>query len=276
MALVVKGVADRETKRMRNITSSPMHKIAISTMTLFGVALFMVLEPALAGQEKNTESISTNEPQKPTEEKVEIPGSLADRGMNKPTLQLRNTRYKLRYGDVFELKFPMTPEFDQPKVTVHPDGYITLAGIGDLHVEGKTEEELILALRSSYAKILKDPIISVTLVDFEKPYFVVGGQVVKPGKYDMRGDTSVLQAVNIAGGLTVDAKHSQVLLLRRVSDEWGKVIPLDLKKMENDRDFSEDLHLQPGDMVVVPKSLVGKIKTYVRFDQLIWMAARGL
>src|SRR5262249_34672561 len=148
--------------------------------------------------------------------------------------------------------------------------YVTLSGVSDLHVEGKTEEELSLAVRSAYAKILKEPIISITLVDFEKPYFIVGGQVSRPGRFDMRGDTSAFQAVQMAGGFTNDAKHSQVLLLRRVSDEWGKIVALDMKKMENSRDFGEDPHLQPGDMVLVPKSFMGKTKNYIRWDQLLW------
>ena len=260
-------------KEMKRMASRPKSKIANTKIILVGTATFLLLVSTLAGQVKETDSVSRNEPQNPTEQKVELP-SLLKEELAKPSLQQRNPRYKLRYGDVFELKFPITPEFDQPKVTVHPDGYVTLSGIGDLHVEGKTEEELAQLLRSAYAKILKDPIISINLVDFEKPYFIVGGQVSKPGKYDMRGDTSVLQAVQVAGGFTQNAKHSQVLLLRRVSDEWGKVVPLDMKKMENSRDFAEDPHLQPGDLVLVPKSFMGKTKDFIRWDSLLWMASR--
>jgi protein involved in polysaccharide export with SLBB domain len=53
-----------------------------------------------------------------------------------PTLQRRNPRYRLCKGDVLDLNFRFTPEFNQ-SVTVQPDVYITLRGLGDLHVEGK-------------------------------------------------------------------------------------------------------------------------------------------
>jgi polysaccharide export outer membrane protein len=161
-----------------------------------------------------------------------------------------------------ELKFPITPEFDQT-VIIQPDGYINLLQVGDLHVEGKTTSELIEGIRVAYRKLLHEPEITVKLLEFEKPYFVAGGEVGKPGRYDMRGDMTVAQAVNVAGGFTTAAKHSQVLLFRRVSDEWVRVIELDLKKMFNKADLTEDLHLQPGDMVFVPKSRMAKIKEYI-------------
>jgi polysaccharide biosynthesis/export protein len=46
-------------------------------------------------------------------------------------------------------------------------------------------------LRQAYAKILKNPVISVVLKDFEKPYFIANGQIGRPGKYELRGETTV-------------------------------------------------------------------------------------
>jgi len=59
---------------------------------------------------------------------------------SQPVLQHRDPRYELCKGDIFELTFPFTPEFNQT-VTVHPDGFITLTGLGDLHLAGKTVPE---------------------------------------------------------------------------------------------------------------------------------------
>lgn len=161
-----------------------------------------------------------------------------------------------------DLHFPFTPEFDQT-VTVQPDGYISLRGVGDVHVEGQTVPELTQKLQSSYQTILHDPIISIVLKDFEKPYFIVGGEVSRPGKYDLRGDTTVVQALQIAGGLGEDAKHSNVYLFRRVSNDWVETTKLNVKKMLHSGELAEDLHLRPGDMVFVPKSTMGKIRRYI-------------
>jgi len=182
-----------------------------------------------------------------------------------PSLERRNPRYQLCNGDVFELNFPLTPEFDQLAVTVQPDGYVSLLGVGDLQVEGLTVPELTESVRRAYAKILHDPVITVALTNFNAPYFVVGGQVGKPGKYDLRGDTTVSQAVAIAGGFNDTAKHSQVLLFRRVSNDWVEVKKIDLKQMLQAANLSEDLHLRPGDMLFVPKNAVSKIRPWIPY-----------
>ena len=125
----------------------------------------------------------------------------SEKGADRPALQRRNPRYELCKGDTFDLTFPFTPEFNQT-VTVHPDGYITLTGLGDLNVAGKTVPELRETLQTAYAKILHDPVINVVLKDFEKPYFIAGGEIGHPGKYEFRNDTTLTEAIAIAGGFT--------------------------------------------------------------------------
>jgi polysaccharide biosynthesis/export protein len=179
-----------------------------------------------------------------------------------PTLKQRDPRYQLCKGDILDLEFPFTPEFNRT-VTVQPDGYITLQGVGDVHVEGQTLPELTQTLKNTYAGILHDPTISIVLKDFEKPYFIVGGEVGHPGKYDLRGDTTVIQAVEVAGGFNEDARHSDVYLFRRVSNDWVETTKLDVKKMLRSGNLGEDAHLHAGDMVFVPKSTMGKIKRFI-------------
>ena len=188
-------------------------------------------------------------------------GDEANRGQS-PVLQHRNRRYQLHSSDVLELNFPFTPEFNQA-VTVQPDGYVTLRGVESMKVDGKTIPELVDLLRTNYAKILHDPVINVELKDFEKPYFIVGGEVGHPGKFDLRGDTSVAQAVAIAGGLRDSAKHSQILLFHRVTDGWLQVKKVNLKKMLKEANLEEDAHLQAGDFLFVPKNSFSKIERFI-------------
>ena len=188
-------------------------------------------------------------------------GGEAEHGQT-PVLQHRKSRYQLHSSDVLELSFPFTPEFNQA-VTVQPDGYITLRGVESIKVDGKTIPELVDLLRSTYAKILHDPVINVELKDFEKPYFIVGGEVGHPGKFDLRGDTSVAQAVAIAGGLSASAKHSQILLFHRVPDGWVQVKRVNLKKMLKEANLEEDAQLQAGDFLFVPKNTFSKIERFI-------------
>jgi polysaccharide biosynthesis/export protein len=174
---------------------------------------------------------------------------------------VRNPRYGLRPGDTFELSFSRLPEFNQT-VPVQPDGFVTLREAGDLYVQGKTVSEVQQAVLLAYGKILHDPQITILLKDFEKPHFTVGGQVGKPGKYELRDDTTISEGIANAGGFTDRSKHSQILLFRRVSDDWVEVKKVDLKGIEKGNTL-EDVHLRAGDMIVVPQNKISKIKPYL-------------
>jgi polysaccharide export outer membrane protein len=176
--------------------------------------------------------------------------------------QQRYPRYKLEFGDQFDVSFELSPEFNQT-VTVQPDGYITLRGAGDVHVAGQTVPELTETLKRAYNKILINPLISVVLKDFEKPYFIADGQVGKPGKYELRGETTLTQAIAMAGGFQDSAKHSQVLLFRRIDNEWVSAKIFNVKQMHKDGSLKEDPYLHPGDMLFVPKNRLSKIKPFL-------------
>src|ERR1017187_10878354 len=179
-----------------------------------------------------------------------------------PGLHERNPRYQLRKGDTFDLDFALSPEFNQT-VAVQPDGYVTLKGVGSIFVEGQAVPELTETVKVAYAKILHDPVIAIAPKDFEKPYFIASGQVTKPGKYDLRSDLTVTEGVAIAGGFNAKAKHSQVVLFRPVPGGGYEAKLLNVKKLLASRNLSEDVHLQPGDMVYVPQNAMSKIRPFL-------------
>jgi hypothetical protein len=85
-------------------------------------------------------------------------------------------------------------------LTIQPDGYVMLKGAGMVEVQGLNMEELSQAVQKAYGGYLHDPQVAVVLKEFERPYFIVGGEVGEPGKYELRSDTTVAEAVQIAGG----------------------------------------------------------------------------
>lgn len=177
-------------------------------------------------------------------------------------LRQRNPRYQLRKGDSFDIEFAFSPEFNHT-VAVQPDGYVTLKGVGSIFVEGLTVPELTEALREAYAKILHDPVITVSPRDFEKPFFVAAGQVGKPGKYDLHSALTVTEAIAVAGGFTEKSKHSEVAVYRPVAEGGFEVRVLNVKKLLASHNLSEDLRLQPGDIVYVPQNTYSKIRPYI-------------
>lgn len=190
-----------------------------------------------------------------------------------PALQRRSSRYTVHPTDTLTLTFPLTPEFNQT-VTVQPDGFVSLQGIGELSVVGQTLPELTASLTKAYSSILKKPMIYVDPTDYQKPYFVVLGQVGKPGKFEWRGGVTVTEAIAVAGGFTDGAKHSQVVLFRRISDQWAEGKVLNVKRMLNARNLAEDPTIEPGDMLYVPKNVLSKIKPFIPLPSIGMYANR--
>jgi len=149
----------------------------------------------------------------------------------------RRPLYRLQKSDVLEIKFNFTSEFDQT-VSIQPDGFIPLKGLDQLYVQGMTVAELQNTVRDAYAANLHDPEVTIQLKEFEKPYFMAIGAVARPGKYELRGDATVTEGVALAGGFTEQAKHSQVVLFRRISDEQTEARVLNVKQMLNSRNLA--------------------------------------
>ncbi len=183
-------------------------------------------------------------------------------GMGNPQLGERRPLYRLIRSDVVNLSFTLSPEFDQT-LTVQPDGFITLKDAGAVLAQGLTLEELRVKVRQAYTGYLHDPEVSVALKEFEHPYFVAGGEVGRPGKYELRGDTTVMEAVEIAGGLSHEAKHSQVVLFRRVNDQLVESHVFNLKKMLKGKSLGEISEVRPGDLIFVPQNTISKIDRFL-------------
>jgi polysaccharide export outer membrane protein len=181
----------------------------------------------------------------------------------------RHPLYRLSKTDTVEISFTFSPDFNQ-SLTVQPDGYVTLRGAGTLYVEGLTIPQLHQAVTAAYRGVLHDPELTVSLRDFEKPYFLASGEVARPGRYELRGDLTVNEAVAVAGGFTQRARHSQVVLFRRVSADVAEAHLIDVKKMLNSRNLSEDFHIEAGDFIFVPQSRISKIRGYVPSSALSW------
>ena len=174
----------------------------------------------------------------------------------------RRPLYRLRQSDTVDINFSFAPEFNQT-ITVRPDGFVSLRELPDAYVAGLTVSELQRILVTWYASRLHQPEITVPLKDLERPYFIVSGQVAHPGRYELRGPLMATEGVAIAGGLTDQSKHSQVVLFRRYSDEEVQARLLDMKHMFNSRNLQEDLQLKPGDVLFIPQNRISKIRKFL-------------
>lgn len=192
------------------------------------------------------------------------PANATQAGSDDRTPAERNPRYRIGRSDVLQISFSLSPELNQ-KVTVQPDGFISLESASTIRVEGLTLSETVEAVKKAYGHTLHDPIVDVDLTDFQKPSFTAWGQVGKPGKYELRDDTTVMQGLAMAGGLEPTAK-TQVFLYHAVSSNWAEVRELKIKDLLHGKNINEDVHLQPGDMIFVPEKAITNFKKYVPYS----------
>ena len=230
---------------------------------------------AVLGQDPKTATSARND--KPTDTppaEVVQQQTSNDGSADHPGLQHRNPRYRVNRDDVLQINFALSPELNQ-KVMIQPDGYITLQNIGTIYIAGLTVPEVVAAIKKASVNILSDPIVDVDLVDFQRAYFTVTGQVGKPGQYDLRHDTNVSEAIAVAGGLLPTAK-TQVFVYHRVSPNWMEVKKYNLKEVLNGKNVNEVLDMQPGDMVFVPEKFIANFKKYVPYTAGIYANPQSL
>ena len=192
---------------------------------------------------------------------------IADGASSPDEMGNRRPLYRLRKSDVIEIKFNFASEFDQT-LSVQPDGFIALRDMDELYAEGLTVAELRGAVRQAYATTLHEPEVTINLKEFEKPYFMATGAVARPGKYELRGDATVTEGVALAGGFTEQAKHSEVVLFRRISEERTEARVLNVKQMLKAHNLAEDFHLRAGDLLYVPQNVISRIRRYLPTSSL--------
>lgn len=176
-------------------------------------------------------------------------------------------RYTLHPGDVLDVQYRYTPEFNQT-VTVQPDGFVSLEMGGDVKVAGRNLEQVRNLILAKARTRLASPEVTVILKEFQKPYVVVAGEVVQPQKIEMREQLTALQAVLLAGGFKDSAKSSQILVFRKLNASTAEVRSLNFKSLKRSGDLENDLTLQAGDMILVPRNRLSKIERYVRIASL--------
>ena len=172
-------------------------------------------------------------------------------------------KYRIQPSDVIEVRFRYTPEFDQT-VTVQPDGIIFLNVVGEIKVNGNTVDEARQAVLTKAGERLNQPEVTVVLKDFHRPYFAVAGFVEHPGTFEMRENTTAMQAVLLAGGFKENARPSQIVVFRKINSDTAEVKLINLNNIKHAGQLEQDIALQSGDMLLVPETRLSKISRFMK------------
>lgn len=139
---------------------------------------------------------------------------------------------------------------------VTPDGTISLPAVGVVQAQGLTLAELRVELREAYRREVEGIEVIPVLVNRAPRYVYVLGEVALPGRYEMTGPTTLMQALAMSGSWKVGAYLKQVVVFRRGHDWRLKATMLDIRPAVYGRQAcpKDEIWLSDSDVIVVPKN----------------------
>ncbi|WP_332308296.1 polysaccharide biosynthesis/export family protein [Desulfonatronovibrio magnus] len=161
-----------------------------------------------------------------------------------------NQQYLLSPGDMLEISV-WNDESLYREVMIRPDGRISFPLIGDMVAAGKTVENVRIEMEESIDKYVPGTPVTVILNYISYPVVYIVGKVVNPGLYLMEKDTTVIQALAMAGGLNPFASRNNILIIRQNSKEQ-QMFNFRYTDVENGRSLERNIALKDGDTIVVP------------------------
>jgi protein involved in polysaccharide export with SLBB domain len=166
--------------------------------------------------------------------------------------------FTLGPGDSVEIEVLGTPA-SHALTLVGPDGKVYYSLLPGLDVWGLTLAQTRDLLEKELTKYLSAPHVAVTLRIVGSKYVWLLGRMNKPGIYPLAGPTTLLEALALAGGTShssslvsteelADLRHSFVV-------RQGQFVPVDFYRLLREGDMSQNIYLQPDDLVYVPSAL---------------------
>jgi polysaccharide biosynthesis/export protein len=159
-------------------------------------------------------------------------------------------KYLLGPEDMIEVSVWKEPDMTK-QLVVQPDGKIFYPLVGEIRAAGKTVKQLQEDISKRLEKFVTDASVTVILLKTQYYKFFVTGKVNKPGEFIAGRPTSVLQAISMAGGLTPFASPRNIKIVRKIGGA-DEVYLFNYKDVSKGLLLSQDIILQPGDVVVVP------------------------
>lgn len=170
--------------------------------------------------------------------------------------------YKLRQMDLISVQ--VFNEADLSKQTrIDGSGRIRMGLIGTIEIAGLTLSEAEDLLEKTFLdeRFLRDPQISIEVLQYAPLYVHVFGEVNRPGRIQLEGEqlsVPILDLISAAGGFTGLAKSDSVRITRTSTSGEEKVIEINLQSLIDGKkaDIPEEFkNLLPDDVVFVPVRL---------------------
>ena len=166
--------------------------------------------------------------------------------------QVSAIEYRIGIRDSITIFAPSVPEIDGATSRLQPDGKIHLKLLGEVSVVGLTSKEVAAKLEVLATRYYVDPEVTVRVSGFFSKRYYVRGPAGAAGAVPYSGRDTVLDAV-IASGLSHRAWTSRVTVTRPAHDgEPVRTIRINVDKMVKQGDWSQNILLEPNDIVHIP------------------------
>ncbi|KQW83003.1 polysaccharide biosynthesis/export family protein [Brevundimonas sp. Root1279] len=160
--------------------------------------------------------------------------------------------YRIGVSDKLAVRVFQVPDLSFDQLTVDTSGNIQMPLIGAVRATGMTSGELGAAIADKLsAQYLRNPQVTVTVTQAASQKITIDGAVIKPGVYEMRGSTSLLQAVAMAEGPSRVADLTQVAVFRYINGQRSVAL-FDLRAIRQGR--ADDPAVLGDDIIVVDTS----------------------
>jgi len=134
----------------------------------------------------------------------------------------------------------------EKRYLVDSNGYIDFPIVGKIMTLQKTVEQLKQELTDRISSYVKNPTVTVRLINFK---ITVLGEVNRPGQYTIsEANSTILNAIGLAGDLTIYGERNNVLMVRTQNDE---VIQQRINLMDSNFINSPFFQLKQGDVIYV-------------------------
>ena len=143
-------------------------------------------------------------------------------------------------------------------VRVNPEGTVSLPGIDQVPAQGLTLEEIKREVNERYAQIVDGLEVTPNLFARAPRYVFVLGEVRSPGRYELQGPTTAMDALALAGGWNNGGNTRQIIVFRRAEDWRLLATKLDLSgALSGHRPApADEIWIRDSDLVVVPKTAI--------------------
>lgn len=139
-------------------------------------------------------------------------------------------------------------------VVIGPDGYVQLPYAGSVKLAGLTLDEAKEVVSERLRRYLRFPDLSILVKAYGERKIYVMGEVQEPGIHELKVDTlNAYAAISSAGGITKRGRSTKVQVLR-VAGDTMYYKQINIKDYIKKHDLTQNVALQDGDIVYVPRS----------------------